>query len=300
VIRKIFSLLLVICVFGLHAQELNCQVRVNSNQINTTNRQVFQTLQKELFDFMNNTKWTPMTYDLAERIECTFTIQIKEMISTDNFKASIQVQSSRPVYGSSYTTPILNTMDNDVWFEYLEFEALQFNENVHEFNLVSIMAFYAYIIIGMDMETFGNKGGEEYYRIAQKIVINAQADPQATGWKAYDGNRNRYWLIENMFDPEFQPYREAMYLYHLTGLDQMYKDPLEGQRNITLAIDKLKEVHRNQPNSYQLRLFFDAKATEIMNVYKTDNVPDKASIVNSLNQIAPSHSDKWKKITSNN
>ena len=249
---------------------------------------------------MNNTRWTNMTYDPAERIECTFTIQITEMISTDNFKAQVQVQSSRPVFGSSYTTPVLNFMDNDVWFEYLEFEALQFNENTHESNLVSIMAFYAYVLIGLDMDSFQEKGGEEYYRIAQKIVNNANSDPQATGWKPYDGNRTRYWLVENMFDSEFQPYRKAMYLYHRQGLDLMYKDPMDGQRGVTLALEELNKVHQNRPNSFQMRLFFDAKATEVMNVYKTENVPDKVKVVEILNRIAPSHSDKWGKITSNN
>lgn len=282
------------------AQELNCRVQVLSPQVQNTNKQVFQTLQQAIFEFMNNTRWTDQVYQMEERIECSIQINITKQIAADEFEGTISVQSSRPVYGSSYNTTVLNWQDNNLWFRYLEFAPLDFNENTHLSNLTSVLAYYAYMIIAMDMETFSMKGGEPYLLKAQKIVGNAQGDREASGWQPFEGTQNRYWLTELFFDQNFEPFRQAMYQYHRQGLDQMVEDDTEGRRNITLALESLHKVHRNRPNSLLLSVFFDAKAQEISNVYSTDLVDDKARVVQLLSDMAPGQSQLWDKLGTNN
>jgi hypothetical protein len=299
VLKNILITLLAILSLDVSAQELNCQVRVVAPQVQSTNRQVFQTLQQAIFEFMNNRRWTEDTYNMEERIECSIQITISEQVGADRFKGSFQIQSSRPVYGSSYNTTLLNYRDNDIFFQYIEFEPLLFNENTYESNLTSLLAYYAYLIIGLDRESFSPNGGEPYFDIAQQIINNAQSDNNVIGWNSFDGDRNRYWIIENLNNRDFEGFREAMYLYHRQGLDRMVKDVTEAQKNITMAIDKLTEVHARRPNSLLVRMFMDAKVDEIVNIYSDETVANKADVINDLNNIAPTHSAKWGKINSN-
>ena len=282
------------------AQELNCRVQVLSPNVQNTNKQVYQTLQQAIYEFMNNRRWTDQVYQMEERIECSIQINITDQISSDEFQGSISVQSSRPVYGASYNTTVLNWKDQNLWFRYLEFEPLDFNENTHLSNLTSILAYYAYLIIAMDMETFSLKGGEPYFLTAQKIVGNAQGDREASGWQPFESNRNRYWLTESFFDQNFEPLRTANYKYHRLGLDQMVKDDAEARRNITAALEDLHQVHRNRPNSFLMNVFFDAKAGEVKNIYSTDLVEDKARVVQMLQDLAPNETDTWDKLGNNN
>ncbi len=285
---------------SLTAQELNCRVQVLSPNVQNTNKQVYQTLQQAIYEFMNNRRWTDQVYQMEERIECSIQINITDQISSDEFQGSISVQSSRPVYGASYNTTVLNWKDQNLWFRYLEFEPLDFNENTHLSNLTSILAYYAYLIIAMDMETFSLKGGEPYFLTAQKIVGNAQGDREASGWQPFESNRNRYWLTESFFDQNFEPLRTANYKYHRLGLDQMVKDDAEARRNITAALEDLHQVHRNRPNSFLMNVFFDAKAGEVKNIYSTDLVEDKARVVQMLQDLAPNETDTWDKLGNNN
>jgi len=282
------------------AQELNCRVQVLSPSVQNTNKQVYQTLQQAIYEFMNNRRWTDQVYQMEERIECSIQINITDQISADEFQGSISVQSSRPVYGASYNTTVLNWKDQNLWFRYLEFEPLDFNENTHLSNLTSILAYYAYLIIAMDMETFSLKGGEPYFLTAQKIVGNAQGDREASGWQPFESNRNRYWLTESFFDQNFEPLRTANYKYHRLGLDQMVKDDAEARRNITAALEDLHQVHRNRPNSFLMNVFFDAKSGEVKNIYSTDLVEDKARVVQMLQDLAPNETDSWDKLGNNN
>jgi len=300
-LRKLTLLFLgIMLAANSSAQELNCRVQVISPNVQNTNKQVFQTLQQAIYEFINNRRWTDQVYQMEERIECSIQINITDQISADEFQGSISVQSSRPVYGSSYNTTVLNWQDQNLWFQYLEFEPLDFNENTHLSNLTSILAYYAYMIIALDMETYSLKGGEPYLLKAQKIIGNAQGDRGATGWQPFESNRNRYWLTESFFDQNFEPLRTANYKYHRLGLDQMVKDPAEGQRNITAAIEDLHKVHRNRPNSFLMNVFFDAKAGEVKNIYNTDVVEDRARVVQMLQDLAPNESDSWDKLGNNN
>ncbi len=287
-------------LYTVSAQELNCRVQVLSPNVQNTNKQVYQTLQQAIYEFMNNRRWTDQVYQMEERIECSIQINITDQISADEFQGSISVQSSRPVYGASYNTTVLNWKDQNLWFRYLEFEPLDFNENTHLSNLTSILAYYAYLIIAMDMETFSLKGGEPYFLTAQKIVGNAQGDREASGWQPFESNRNRYWLTESFFDQNFEPLRTANYKYHRLGLDQMVKDDAEARRSITAALEDLHQVHRNRPNSFLMNVFFDAKAGEVKNIYSTDLVEDKARVVQMLQDLAPNESDSWDKLGNNN
>ncbi len=296
----ILSLLTVMFAVRAAAQELNCRVQVMSPQVQNTNKQVFQTLQQAIYEFMNNTRWTDQVYQMEERIECSIQINITDQIAADEFSGTISVQSARPVYGSSYNTTVLNWQDNNLWFRYLEFAPLDFNENTHLSNLTSVLAYYAYMIIALDMETFSEKGGEPYLLKAQKIVGNAQGDREASGWQPFESNRNRYWLTELFFDQNFEPYRKALYLYHRRGLDQMVEDDAEARRNITLSLEEMHKVHRNRPNSFLMSVFFDAKAQEIQNIYSTDLVEDKARVVQLLSDLAPGQSQLWDKLGTNN
>lgn len=299
---KKYTLLLagILSLYTVSAQELNCRVQVLSPNVQNTNKQVYQTLQQAIYEFMNNRRWTDQVYQMEERIECSIQINITDQISADEFQGSISVQSSRPVYGASYNTTVLNWKDQNLWFRYLEFEPLDFNENTHLSNLTSILAYYAYLIIAMDMETFSLKGGEPYFLTAQKIVGNAQGDREASGWQPFESNRNRYWLTESFFDQNFEPLRTANYKYHRLGLDQMVKDDAEARRSITAALEDLHKVHRNRPNSFLMNVFFDAKAGEVKNIYSTDLVEDKARVVQMLQDLAPNESDSWDKLGNNN
>lgn len=297
--KNIIVLFLTILSLSTAAQELNCQVRVVAPQVQSTNRQVFQTLQQVIFEFMNTRRWTEDTYLMEERIECSIQITITEQIGADRFKGALQIQSTRPIYGSSYNSTVINHRDEDIFFQYIEFEPLLFNENTYESNLTSLLAYYAYLIIGMDRETLSPQGGEPYFDIAQKIVNNAQSDNNVIGWNSFDGDRNRYWIIENLKNRDFEPLREAYYLYHRQGLDLMVKDVTEAQKNITEAINKLTEVHSQRPNSLLMRMFMVAKVDEIVNIYSDENVPNKGDVINKLNNIAPAQSSKWAKINSN-
>jgi hypothetical protein len=299
VLRNIFIAFITFISLGATAQELNCQVQVVAPEVQATNRQVFQTLQQAIFEFMNTRNWTDDTYGMEERIECSILITISEQVGADRFRGSFQIQSSRPVYGSSYNSTILNYRDIDIFFQYIEFEPLLFNENTYESNLTSLLAFYAYLIIGMDRESFSPNGGEPFFDIAQQIVNNAQSDNNVLGWNSFDGDRNRYWIVENLNNRDFEGFREAMYLYHRQGLDRMVKNPTEAQAGVTQAIEKLTEVHARRPNSLLVRMFMDAKVDEIVNIYSDETVANKGDIINDLNNIAPSHISKWSKINSN-
>lgn len=297
--RLISILILLISAQIVLAQELNCRVQVVSREVQSTNRQVYETLQRELFEFINNRKWTNENYSLEERIECTMVITINQQISSDEFSGNIQIQSSRPVYGSNYKTTILNYKDEDVRFKYVEFERLDYNDNTHQSNLTSIIAYYIYVILAMDHDTFAPNGGESYWLKAQTVVNNAQGDQMAVGWKAFDGNRNRYWLVENALGRDFAQFRTAMYGYHRLGLDVMTKDDAQARMEIGKAIRGLREVNRQRPNSFMLRIFFDAKADEIANIFKHPNVNDRAELVTILTELSPTNSQQWSRITSN-
>ncbi|WP_372776336.1 DUF4835 family protein [Mangrovibacterium sp.] len=299
---KILYCLLVACLLCfsvVSAQELRCNVSISSSKIQGANQNVFRTMQADLYEFMNNRKWTEHVYDIDERIECNIFIQLDEQVSSDEFKGSMTVQLRRPTFDSSYETTLLNIKDKDFHVRYVEFQSMEFNETSNKDNLTNLMAFYAYIILGMDYDSFSPEGGAEYFQKAQQIVNNSQ-NSIYTGWKAYESERNRYWLIENLMNRSYSAFRQATYRYHRLGLDKMSDRLEEGRAEIAESLRLLQRLFRNRPNLYIFPIFFDAKADELVNVF-SDSYPDeKTRVLAILNEIDPSNGTKYSKIKEDN
>jgi|TARA_B110000240_G_C13512021_1_gene460178 hypothetical protein len=291
-------IIIIIFLFSLNssAQELVCNIRVNSNQIQTSDKKVFTSLQKDLYEFINNNKWTNTNFQSEEKIECSIVINISKMISSDEFEASIQIQSTRPIYGTNYKSTLLNYQDNNFRFNYLEFQSLEFTENTHLSNLTSVIAFYINIIIGLDFSTFSEDGGMEYFGKAQKIVANAQNAPQK-GWKAFESDRNRYWLAYDLSDPRYSDYQRTLYAYHRLGMDKLAEEADDARFEITESLEGLKSIYRENPSAFILKLFFDAKSDEITKIYSEAFPNEQARIVKLLSEIDPTNASKYKGIT---
>ena len=293
----IFISIFIFSFFLSNAQELFCNVRVNASQIQTSDRKIFQTLQTAIYEFVNNTKWTHTTIKNEERIECTFLINIKKKVSNDEYKASIQVQSTRPIYGTSYKSTLFNYLDNNFRFRYLEFQSLEFNENTHLSNLTSVLAYYINIILGLDFDTFSNYGGTLYYTRSQKIVNNAQ-NSREIGWKAFESDKNRYWLVYDLLDSRYEEIHDCMYRYHRLGMDKLAEDPDEGRYEITESLEQLRGIFRNNPSAFILKIFFDAKSDEIIKIYSEAFPNEQARILKILTEIDPTNLSKYQSIIS--
>ena len=296
--KLIFACLFMAAPLLIKAQELNCTITVQAPQIQNVDKKVFETLQQALFEFMNNTKWTNDKYLNQERIECTIQITITERVSNDEYKGSIQVQSRRPVFQASYNSPVFNFNDDNFQFKYIEFQPLEFSESVSNPNLTAVVAFYAYMILGVDYDSFAMNGGSPYFAKAQAIVSNMQ-NAREGGWRAFENTKNRYWLSENMTSPVFKPYHEMFYKYHMKGLDQLAKKKDDALNNISESIELLSAVHREKPGSLLLQTLFYAKADEIVNVYSGAFPDQKIRVSNILNEIDPGNSVKYSRIMEN-
>ncbi len=279
-------------------QELNCSVSVLTPQIQSSDKRIYNTLQQSIAEFMNNTSWTDDKFENLERIQCAMQITIDERVSNDEFKGSIQVQLSRPVYKSTYDSPIFTFKDNDFSFRYLEYQNIEFNQSGSNPNLPSVLAFYAYIILGIDYDSFSLLGGDMYLKRAQMIVANMQTAPER-GWKQFESSRNRYWLADNLNDPIFRPVRELYYNYHRKGLDMLVDKRNEALTNITESLEQLQKVHREKPTSFLMQTLFDAKADEIINVLSGAQPEAKKRMYNLLTQINPSNTLKYEAILKN-
>ena len=290
--------LLVLTVMHGYAQELNCTVTVNSSQISGTDKKVYESMQKAFFEFMNSTKWTNDIFKTEERIECSMLINISERVSVDEFKGSMQLQVRRPIYKSSFNSVLLNYNDADFNFKYVEFQPIEFNETSFTNNLTSMLAFYAYMVIGLDYDSYSLLGGQPYFLKAQTIVNNAQG-VNDKGWKSFEDNKNRYWFNENIMNPNFKPLRTTLYKYHRLGMDLMSTKMEDARTTIAESIDDLKATHNISPGSYLMQIFFNAKADEIVNIF-TPAYPDvKSKLVQTLNLIDPGNSSKYGKIIGN-
>lgn len=269
----IISLLLAVGV-AVNAQELRAKVTVISNRVSSqTDRKIFQTLQTALNNFLNNRKWTSDAFQQHERIECNFLINIDQALDNNAFKASLTVQAARPVYNSSYLSPLVNYLDNALTFRYAQFTPLEFNENRIQgsdplaSNLTATLAYYVYIILGMDYNSFALKGGDQFFQKAQNIVNNAPEGRDITGWKAFDGMRNRYWLTENLLSARYTLVHDAMYDYFRNGFDKLYSAAPEARKGILEALNKLNQVNTNQPNSMILQFFMQGRSDELIRLY---------------------------------
>ena len=296
--KRLLSLAFLLLPTLLLAQELKCNIQINSQKISGTNRSVYQTLQTSIYEFMNNTSWTNHVYGIDERIECNIVINLNEQIGSDEYKGTIQVQSRRPVFNTSYNTTTLNFLDNYLDFRYLEYNKLEFSENLHLSNLTSILAFYAYIVLGIDYDSYSYLGGTEYFQKAEKILNNAQNAPES-GWKAYEGNRkNRYWMVENILNEKYKPIREVYYRYHRLGLDIMNEKVIDGRAEIAECMVSIQKVFRDKPDPYLFynQLFFDAKNDEIVSLFSESFPAEKARVVNILTEIDNANASKYRVI----
>ena len=272
-------------------------INVSSSQIQGSNKTVFDAMRKNIYEFMNNTKWTDHVFSEDERIDCSFNFRITEQISTDEFRGTLTVQSRRPVYNTAYTTTLLNHQDNDIHFRFAEFETLEFNEQQHTSNLISILAFYVNIILGLDYDTFSLEGGNLFYERAEQIVSNAANAPE-TGWKAFENHqKNRYWLVENILNSKYETFRSLLYRYHRMGLDIMSESPNDGRSEIGEAITELRRPYRENSQAMIWPVFFSAKSEEIKNIFSEGFPDEKARIVQVLKEIDPANSSKWDNIT---
>lgn len=293
--RKLLIILLFCLPFWVQAQEFMCQVSVNSPQVEGTEKKVFQTLQSELYEFINNRKWTNYIYKNEERIECSMMITVTERVASDQFKARINIVMQRPVYKTSYTTNLLNLVDKDFDFRYVEFEPLEYNDDAFSSNLTSVVAYYLYVMLGVDGDSFSLSGGTPYYEKARAVVNSAQ-NASERGWKAFESTKNRYWLIENLMNNTYSLFREGMYQYHRGGLDLMSENMDMGRSGINDCLENIQKVNREKSGLYIVQLFIDAKRDELINIYSQASPMDKTKAVNILKEIDPASSSKYQQI----
>jgi hypothetical protein len=293
-------LLIILIVFlvlaiPLKSQELYCNVQINHQQVEGTDKKVFETLRSAIYEFMNNRKWTNYKFDITERIECSILINITNRVSTDEFTAELNMALKRPIYNSSYNSTLLNYIDKNFQFTYVEYQPLEFVENTFTSNLTSVLAYYAYMFIGLDFDSFTLYGGSPFFEKAESIVNSAQSSG-STGWKSFDSDKNRFWMVENLMNPSYQQVRRYLYEYHRLGLDVMYDDAQQGRGAVTKSIEYLTRLKDNYPNLFILQLIMEAKGDEMINIYSEGSTTEKARASNMLIKMDPSNASKYEEI----
>ncbi len=294
-------------IFGLTgtlvAQELNATVRVNAQNAQSTERQIFEQMETEFENFLNNRKWTEDTYGPKERINCNFAININKVPSAGRYEATVQIQSSRPVYGSGYETVMLNFADRDWSFEYSDSQPLQFGSgNIsYQNEITSLLAYYAFMVLGYDYDSFSELGGSRHFERAQQVVQTATAASGGPGWDQFSGNagRNRYALMNNMINPQMEPVRRANYAYHRGGLDLFTEKDEEGRKNILAAVQEIQKVSKLFPQAIAVISFLDAKKDELISVFTEGDTPVRRDAYNALVEIDPSQTDAYQAILKN-
>ncbi|CAM4115538.1 MULTISPECIES: DUF4835 family protein [Flavobacterium] len=294
--RNWLTILIVVLSLNTNrAQELNATVSVNAERMTDVNPQIFKNLEKQVSEFLNNTKWTTLSYKQNEKIDCNFFINVSEF-NSNNISATLQVQSSRAIFNSSYSSPILNLNDKDFSFRFIEFEQLLFDQNNFNSNLTSVLAYYVNIIIGLDMDSYSELGGTKYLDIASNIMSVSQSSGYK-GWSQSEGNNNnRYFLISDMLSNTFVSFRKSLLEYHFQGLDLMAEDLKKGKEGIASSIETIAQIQRSRPNALLTRTFFDAKTDEIVQVFTGGPMTNNAQLLETLNRISPLNSIKWNKI----
>lgn len=278
------------------AQELNCKLTVNYSQIQGTSTQVFTTLENALMEFINTRRWTQAQYEVNERIRCSMNLTVKEYSEADGrWKCELIVQSTRPVWQSGYQTVVFSFKDTDVSFNYREFDPLELRDNVVDNNLIAVVAYYVYMIIGLDMDTMAPQGGTDLFRAAEDIVTAAQ-NLSETGWKAFDSSRNRYALVSDYLEDGMSPLRKLMYDYHRTGMDELSVNAIRARAAITTALDGLRQAQQNKPMSALPGLFTEIKKDELVNLYSQAAMKEKEAVFELLSSVNPSLSAEWEKM----
>lgn len=277
---------------AVFAQDLNARVQILAPQLSNSNKRVLDMLEASIKDFLNGRKWTTDALQPQERIDCNFVITITDWDGSSNFKAEAQIQSNRPVFNSSYNSTLLNISDKEFGFNYAEGQPLDFSDQNYISNLSSLLAFYAYIITGLDYDSFSKFGGTPYYQKAETVLNNAQIAP-STGWKAFENLRNRFWLVENLTNKSYNPIRESLYVYHRDGLDVMAENKSKGLKAILSIIPQLQKIDKQKQGSVLNQLFFTAKADEMVNILSSADTQDKLKAYDALSEIDPSNSSKY-------
>lgn len=293
--RSIVYIITVICMFFANiaaAQELKCDIVINSSQIAGTDKSVFENMQTALYEFINNTKWTNINFKTNEKIECSMGITIKERTDSDSFTGEINMALRRPCYKASYTTPMFNYLDQKFSFSYTQGQPLDFSMNTHMSDLTSTIAFYVYMFLGFDFDSFSLNGGQPFFEAAQTIVNNAQSSSEP-GWKAFDGNKNRYWLAENATSNSYAQLHQFLYEYHRLGLDVMSEKPEDGRAAILNSLQYLQSVYSSYPTCFLLQLIVEAKRDEIINVFSQGTQKEKTQAATIMKQIDPSKSSQY-------
>lgn len=290
----LFVIFLLFAVLRAYTQELNCQVTVNSDQVGQTNQQIFRTLERSLNDFVNKTKWTNRVYRENERVNARMFITVTQYES-DRFEANIQIQSTRPVFNTSYESPVFNYKDNAFNFQYQEFQPLVYNPNSFDSNLVAVISYYVYVMLGLDADTFSLEGGNDFYRRAQNIVTQAQSSSYS-GWSQETGDRSRFELVDNLLSNSFREYRIAMYNYHRKGLDILADNNSTGKQIIMGSLRLFETLISRRPNAFLIQTFFDAKSEEIQNIFSDGPKVDVVKLKETLNKVAPFYSSTWNEI----
>ena len=296
-------ILVVICWLlatgAVSAQEINCTVTINSEQIEGSNKQVYETLKSSIEEYMNQNRWTNMTYAEHEKIECSMLIVVKE-VADNLYKCEMTLQSRRPVYGTTYTTPLLNFKDNNFTFTYQEYDRIEWQQNTFTTNLTAMLAYYCYLIIGHDQDSFQRLGGTPYFQQCEEIVNTCQSasmdNTEQRGWLAFDSNRNRYALINNLLDEAFKKYRNFYYEYHRMGLDEMRGNVTNGRARIAEGIQVLKEAYRARPATYVINTLMDAKADELVDIFSKGTEKEKRTVYEMLMDIDTNRQNTYERI----
>ncbi|MEX2597547.1 MAG: DUF4835 family protein [Salibacteraceae bacterium] len=281
--------------FNSKGQELNCQIQINSQQIAIGDQTIFDQMQRSIYEFMNNRRWTEDKFKPAERIDCSILIQIDKRQSTDQYEATFQISSSRPVYGSTYSSTMFRYQDEGVRFKYVQFDVLDFSLNAYISELTSVLGFYAYVILAMDYDSYAPEGGQDNWQKAQQIVSNAQTGGDAS-WQSFSSRSNRYWLVQNYLDNRFEPLRQCNYVYHRKGFDMMAENVQKGRGQVLNALKLIEKVHRAEPNAFNTRLFFTAKSDEIIKVFSEAEASEVNELKTLLQTIDPANSNKYSDI----
>ncbi|MDH5381369.1 MAG: DUF4835 family protein [Cyclobacteriaceae bacterium] len=294
---KYFALPFILFYFSITAlsQELNCTVTVNSGKVRTTDRSVFDDMENSFEQFLNQQKWTTEVFKPHERINCNINIVIEEMPSIGQFLASVQIQSARPVFNSNYESTLFNFADRDWQFDYVESQPLNFSDNNFNTNLTSLLAYYAYVIIGFDYDSFSEMGGTPYFQKALNVVNNAQQSNRA-GWKSLESNRNRYWLLENITNRRMDVIRKGYYTYHRLALDTFKDNPDEARRKLIPLLREILRLSKQNPGAILIITFLDAKANELINIYSDGDIQVRREAYNILSEINPARRDQYAQI----
>lgn len=298
-----FLLLLSLFSYTLQAQELRANVTVNASQVGaSTDKKMFTTLQNSLKEFLNGRRWSDDVYAPSERVECNFLLNVTGDLGSNEFKATLTIQAARPVYNSGYVSSLLNIQDPNVVFRYVEFQPLDFSDtrvtgnDPLVSNLTAVLAYYTYVILGLDADSFAPRGGDDFYKKAQNIVNNAPDGKDISGWKPFEGTRNRYWLQDNLLNVKFARFHDAMYQYHRQGLDLMYDDVTKGRGGVMNSLNMLFAIYQDVPNSMLMSVFFTSKGDELLKIYSKAPPQEKSRAVQLLAQMDVTNAVKYQQL----